>query len=61
MPNWVVIFNLAVENFLEMACSTALFGGSSNKEYALHILHRTRGNVKVIFNPILMPFAAFPP
>jgi len=35
-----------VENFLEMACSMALFGGSSNKEYALHILHRTRGNVK---------------
>ena len=36
-----------VENFLEMACSTAFYGGSSNKEYASHILHRTRGSVKV--------------
>eukprot|EP00795_Rhopilema_esculentum_P003206 gene3206-1521_t len=35
-----------VENYLDMACSTALFGGSSNKEYAAHILHRTRGSIK---------------
>ena len=33
-----------------MACSLVLYGGSNNKEYALHILQRTRGNVKVTTN-----------
>ena len=37
----------SVESYLEMACSLGLYGGSNNKEYALHILQRTRGNVKV--------------
>lgn len=36
-----------VEAYLDMACSLVLYGGSNNKEYALHILQRTRGNVKV--------------
>eukprot|EP00111_Clytia_hemisphaerica_P024886 TCONS_00073349-protein len=35
-----------VEAYLDMACSLVLYGGSNNKEYALHILQRTRGNVK---------------
>ncbi|XP_065661785.1 uncharacterized protein LOC100209907 isoform X1 [Hydra vulgaris] len=35
-----------VDSYLEMACSLGLYGGSNNKEYALHILQRTRGNVK---------------
>lgn len=30
-----------------MACSVAIVGGGSNKEYALHILHKANGNVKV--------------
>lgn len=35
-----------VNAYLDMACSLGLYGGSNNKEYALHILQRTRGNVK---------------
>ena len=31
-----------------MACSVAVFGGGSNKEYALHVLYRLNGNIKVI-------------
>ena len=30
-----------------MACSVAIVGGGSNKEYALHILHKANGNIKV--------------
>ena len=40
---------ISVEAFLEMACSVAVIGGGSNKEYALHILHRVNGNIKVIY------------
>ena len=36
-----------VEAFLDMACSVAVFGGGSNKEYALHVLYRLKGNIKV--------------
>ena len=42
------MFEISVESFLEMACSIAVLGGGSNKEYALHILHRVNGNIKVI-------------
>lgn len=35
-----------IESYLEMACSVAVLGGGSNKEYALHILHRVNGNIK---------------
>ena len=38
---------ISVESYLDMACSVAVLGGGSNKEYALHILHRCNGNVKV--------------
>ena len=37
-----------VEAFLDMACSVAVFGGGSNKEYALHVLYRLKGNIKVL-------------
>ena len=43
-------FIFSVEAYLDMACSLVLYGGSNNKEYALHILQRTRGNVKVTTN-----------
>ncbi|XP_001638811.3 uncharacterized protein LOC5518889 [Nematostella vectensis] len=35
-----------IEAFLDMACSVAVVGGGSNKEYALHILHKAGGNLK---------------
>ncbi|KAK3714417.1 hypothetical protein QZH41_020650 [Actinostola sp. cb2023] len=35
-----------IEAFLEMSTSCAIVGGSSNKEYALHILQRAKGNIK---------------
>ncbi|XP_031550999.1 uncharacterized protein LOC116288367 [Actinia tenebrosa] len=35
-----------IHAFLEMTASAAVFGGGSNKEYALHILRRTKGNIK---------------
>lgn len=35
-----------IESYLEMACSIAVLGGGSNKEYALHVLHRVNGNIK---------------
>lgn len=46
-----VLINLRyflVESFLDMACSVAVFGGGSNKEYALHVLYRLKGNIKVL-------------
>ena len=42
-----IFLYFSVEAYLDMACSLVLYGGSNNKEYALHILQRTRGNVKV--------------
>ena len=30
-----------------MACSVAVHGGGSNKEYALHVLYCLKGNIKV--------------
>jgi hypothetical protein len=44
-----------VEAFLDMACSVAVFGGGSNKEYALHVLYRLKGNIKVWKN-----YASYP-
>ena len=44
----VIDFLYLVESYLEMACSIAVLGGGSNKEYALHVLHRVNGNIKVI-------------
>lgn len=46
---------ISVESYLDMACSVAVLGGGSNKEYALHILHRCNGNVKVtiMFNILI--------
>ena len=43
------LLSSTVESFLDMACSVAVVGGSTNKEYALHILHRCKGNIKVCF------------
>ena len=47
MMSGLFVFS-SVESYLEMACSVAVLGGGSNKEYALHILHRVNGNIKVI-------------
>lgn len=46
MPSDVALLS-SVESFLDMACSVAVIGGSTNKEYALHILHKCKGNIKV--------------
>ena len=45
---------ISVESYLDMACSVAVLGGGSNKEYALHILHRCNGSVKVTIMFILI-------
>ncbi|XP_028396147.1 uncharacterized protein LOC114520130 [Dendronephthya gigantea] len=42
-----------IEAFLDMACSVAVFGGGSNKEYALHVLYRLKGNIKLAVRHIL--------
>lgn len=38
---------LAVEMYLQFACCAAVPGGGRNKEYALHLLHMCKGNIRV--------------
>ena len=53
---FIVFFyvQISVESFLDMACSIAVLGGGSNKEYALHILHKVNGNVKVMMANLIL-------
>lgn len=34
--------------YLQFACCASVPGGGRNKEYALHLLHMCRGNIRVI-------------
>lgn len=37
-----------VDPFLNLSCSALLPGGARNKEYALHALCKSNGNIEVI-------------
>lgn len=38
---------VAVQYYQEFACCAAVHGNGLNKEYALHLLHITKGDIKV--------------
>lgn len=42
--------------YLQFACCAAVPGGGRNKEYALHLLHMCRGNIRVSIELILIMF-----
>lgn len=43
----IIIYNCIVDKYLEFACCSAVPGGGANKEYALHLLTLSKGNIKV--------------
>lgn len=43
----ICILHFSVEMYLQFACCAAVPGGGRNKEYALHLLHMCRGNIRV--------------
>ncbi|XP_025070726.1 zinc finger protein 541-like, partial [Alligator sinensis] len=52
---------LAVEALLDVACSSAVPGGGTNRELALHCLCRTHGDVRAALEMLLLQNPAWPP
>uniref|UniRef100_A0ABD2WSP6 Transcriptional-regulating factor 1 n=1 Tax=Trichogramma kaykai TaxID=54128 RepID=A0ABD2WSP6_9HYME len=50
-----------VEMYLQFACCAAVPGGGRNKEYALHLLHMCRGNIREAMLKLMRPTPALAP
>jgi len=42
-------FDVSVDNYVEFASSIGVYGACANKEYALHLLQVTRGDLEVYY------------
>ncbi|RZF47416.1 hypothetical protein LSTR_LSTR007343 [Laodelphax striatellus] len=49
-----------VEMYLEFACCAAVPGGGRNKEYALHLLHLSNGNIHEAMLKLMQPTPSLP-
>ncbi|XP_075222502.1 uncharacterized protein LOC142325068 isoform X2 [Lycorma delicatula] len=49
-----------VEMYLEFACCAAVPGGGRNKEYALHLLHLSNGNIHEAMLKLMQPTLSLP-
>ncbi|GAB6021741.1 hypothetical protein CHUAL_004319 [Chamberlinius hualienensis] len=49
-----------VDLYLQFACCAAIPGGGRNKEYALHVLHMTNGNIQEAMLKLMEPLPRLP-
>ncbi|XP_051166525.1 uncharacterized protein LOC127284870 isoform X2 [Leptopilina boulardi] len=49
-----------LEMYLQFACCAAVPGGGRNKEYALHLLHMCRGNIREAMLKLMRPTSSLP-
>ncbi|KRT84189.1 zinc finger protein, partial [Oryctes borbonicus] len=49
-----------IDMYLDFACCAAIPGGGRNKEYAMHILHLTGGNIHEAMLKLMQPMPSLP-
>ncbi|XP_015440244.1 PREDICTED: uncharacterized protein LOC107195010 [Dufourea novaeangliae] len=55
-----VLTDNELEMYLQFACCAAVPGGGRNKEYALHLLHMCRGNIREAMLKLMRPTPILP-